>query len=193
MYVSNLNTGELKHYGVIGMKWGVRRAASKAKSLEKLKKKAEAYDKKAARLSNLADYMHTWHDLKSHNVAMYKSKRFARKSEKLKKKAESVDDPSERLRLEKKAAKMNYYSYQSKIKANRLARTVPYGFKALRYATKSDRFKAKAEKARAKIAANKFYIDMMDKKMSSLSKEKIRQVEQPISEWIKESLSQKKK
>lgn len=44
-YVINEN-GELKHYGVIGMKWGVRRGKT-AKAYEKASKKLQKLSKKA--------------------------------------------------------------------------------------------------------------------------------------------------
>lgn len=40
---------ELYHYGVLGMKWGVHRAAAKARSEPKLKKRALKYEYKAAK------------------------------------------------------------------------------------------------------------------------------------------------
>lgn len=44
-------SNELYHYGVLGMKWVVRRAAEKARSEPKLKKRALNYDKKSAKLT----------------------------------------------------------------------------------------------------------------------------------------------
>lgn len=45
--------GELKHYGVLGMKWGVRRGNS-ARAYERASKKLKKLDKKADRLMNKA-------------------------------------------------------------------------------------------------------------------------------------------
>lgn len=45
--------GELKHYGVLGMKWGVRRGNS-ARAYEKASKKLRKLDKKADRLMDKA-------------------------------------------------------------------------------------------------------------------------------------------
>lgn len=36
--------GELKHYGVVGMKWGVRKASYKASRRQRLERKAAKYD-----------------------------------------------------------------------------------------------------------------------------------------------------
>ena len=42
------DNNELYHYGVVGMKWGVRKAVSK---MDKLDRNAVKYDKKSAKLS----------------------------------------------------------------------------------------------------------------------------------------------
>ena len=39
-----MDKNELKHYGVIGMKWGVLRSKMKSESLDKYAKKAAKYD-----------------------------------------------------------------------------------------------------------------------------------------------------
>lgn len=43
-----MEQNELMHYGVMGMKWGIKRAASKSSQNNKLELKALRYDKKAA-------------------------------------------------------------------------------------------------------------------------------------------------
>lgn len=58
---NEISTNELYHYGVLGMRWGVRRgrtsqAYTKAsKKLSKLSEKVEANDKRARRMTQKAD------------------------------------------------------------------------------------------------------------------------------------------
>ena len=175
---------ELYHYGVIGMKWGRRKASYKSSKNERLAKKAYDYDKKAAVLTKKSEKRHSQHDLEIANKSAKKSANYAKKAAKLHKKALGADDEFSRLKLERKATKLDYKSEKTKMKANRLSKTVGYGAAAMKYSIKSDKFKAKAAKARAKMASNKAYIEATNRKMSSLSTEELRKVNTPITRLI---------
>lgn len=179
---------ELKHYGVLGMKWGHRKALRKAAANDRLIKKAYKYDKREAVLTKKSEKMHAKYDLETKNKAATKAARYAKKSAVLNTRALKAETESERVRLENKAAKMDYKSSKAKLKANRLSKTTGYGVKAMKYSIKSDKVAIKSAKARAKIASNKAYIDSMNRKMSSLSKDELRKVEQPLSQMIAERI-----
>ena len=68
----------LKHYGVIGMKWGVSKAAHYASKNDKLLKKAYKYDAKSAELTKKSEKAHNKYDLDKSNKAAIKSAKYAK-------------------------------------------------------------------------------------------------------------------
>lgn len=179
---------ELYHYGVPGMKWGVRRASKFSFRNEKLARKALKYDKKAAVLRKKSEKAHAEYDLESSNRAAIKAAKYRKKAAVIVKKSLGGTD-TQKLAAERKATKLEYKAAKKETKANRVSKTTGYGVKAMKYSIKSDKVAVKAAKARAKLASNKAYIDMMDKRVKTLDKETLRKVEEPMSKYLKESVS----
>ena len=177
---------ELYHYGVPGMKWGVRRAQRKMSSNERLRKKALQYDKKSAVLLKKSEKTHASEDLGQSNKAAVKSANYAKKAAKLGKKALGANSDFKKSVYSSRAAKASHKSAKLKIDADRLSKTAGYGSKAMKYSVKSDKVAKKAAKARMKIANNERYIAKMNQKVSSLSKEELAGAYSFVNEYIKE-------
>lgn len=60
---ANTPVSELHHHGVKGMKWGVHRSSRAAKSNERLRKKALAYDIKSDKFNRKSEKVHANEDL----------------------------------------------------------------------------------------------------------------------------------
>ena len=176
--------GELYHYGVIGMKWGVRRANRMASRNVSLGRKALKYDKKRAVYTKKAAKAHAKDDLEAANKSAIKAAKYNKKAASVRLKAIKGTD-TDRLRAEQKATKLEYKATKHEMKSNRLSKTAGYGLEAMKYSIKSDKVAVKAAKARAKMAKNKAYIDMMNQRMDSLDAEKRRKVETSVADYLR--------
>ena len=164
---------ELYHYGVLGMKWGVRRATSKAAKNAKLAKKALNYDIKSDKAYKKSEKIHAENDLGRSNRAAKKAANYSIKSEKLQKKALKADSEYTRSRLEKRAAKAEFKSTTKRMEANKISKMTGYGSAAMKQSIKSDKLARKAAKTRLKIAENERYIEKMKQKANTLSQQEV--------------------
>ena len=164
---------ELYHYGVLGMKWGVRRATRKAAKNEKLVKKALNYDIKSDKANKKSEKIHAENDLGRANRAAKKAAKYSIKSEKLQKKALKADTEYGQARLEKRAAKAEFKSATKRLEANKISKMTGYGDKAMKYSIKSDKLARKAAKVRLEIAENERYIAKMKQKANTLSEQEV--------------------
>ena len=165
--------GELYHYGVPGMKWGVIRSNYKSGKNVNLRKKAYKYDKKAENLTKKSEKYHAKYDLEGSYKQMQKAAKLRKKADMMDYKASKSKNDNDRTYYEQEAAKYRYKASIRQIDGNAIAKTKGYGPKALSYSIKSDRARVKAEKARYKIAKNNSYINKMNQRVSTLTKEEL--------------------
>lgn len=139
-----MNEFELVHYGVLGMKWGVRRANRAASANKKLSRKAVRYDLKSAKL-------------------MKKSGKLQKKAAKLQKKALKATDADTVRKLETKANKKMRRSSRALMKSGRLAKKAA---KARKTILANEKYIAKMNKKLSAISpqttsAGKTYVDKL--------------------------------
>lgn len=166
--VGNTRNAEIYHYGVIGMKWGVRRAVHKSRHNDKLRRKALEYDIKSDRANKKSEKIHSTKDLDRANKAAKKAANYSMKAEKTRKRALGETRESKQLGLEKKATRLDYKSSSQRLKANRLSKTSAYGTEAMKYSIKSDKFARKAAKTRMKMASNEVYIHKTKQRINTI-------------------------
>lgn len=182
---------ELKHYGVVGMRWGVIRKSRLEKTNERLRKKALDYDIKRAKYGKKSEKIHAKEDLERSNRAAKKAAIYQKKSAQLRKKVLSETDETKRLSLEKKASKAEYKSTVKTMDANRLSKETGYGLKAMKYSIKSDKMAKKAAKARMKLASNEKYVAALSKKISECDPNKVAAGRELVNGSIKKSQTNK--
>ena len=161
---------ELYHYGVLGMKWGVRRATSKAQKRDKLARKALSLDKKEAGYKLKAEKAHNKHDLEGANRVGVKAAKLEKRSANYAKKAAKADNDLSRAVLERKAAKLDYKAAKKRTKSEAISKSVGYGNTSMKYLNKSTKYAAKAAKARRELAKNDAYVEKMKRRVGEIPK-----------------------
>lgn len=167
---------ELYHYGVLGMKWGVHRAARKSKSNTKLTKKSNKYNIKSAKYNlksskraakDIGEGFATKSkkDVKRYLKAKKKSAKYNLKSAKYKAKSFNSSSDNKSTRYSVKSDKYAVKSIKNKLKENRLSGEYSTGSRGYKYAVKSDKYKLKSTKSNLKISRNKAYIQKVQKKI----------------------------
>ena len=161
---------ELMHYGVLGMKWGVRRALRKSSANTRLQQKALKYDKKAAAMTKKSEKIHAQKDLESANRKAVKAAKYDKKASTLERKSLKETSDLKQARLHKKSENLKYKAANLRRDANRISKSKGYGIEAMKYSIKSDKAAAKAAKARKRMASNQYYITRMKRKASQIPK-----------------------
>lgn len=150
----------LEHYGVKGMKWGVRKAVRKVRKNERLRQKAQKYDTKA----DMDEHLHPKRRFGDSNgklgddILDYGQQRNAIK---MREKANAIERKNNRTRDGETIVKANARRAKANVEASKLrykSAKIEADLKVI------SKYRVKAAKARLFIAQNDQFIENMRRK-----------------------------
>lgn len=145
----------LEHYGVKGMKWGVRKAVRKVRKNERLRQKAQKYDTKA----DWDEHLHSKkYSAPKEDIFVLGDQRHAIQ---MRKKADSIERKNDRMRDGETVIKANARRAAANVKASKLryqSTKIEADLKLV------SGYRKKAARARLFIAQNDQFIENMRRK-----------------------------
>lgn len=150
----------LEHYGVKGMKWGVRKAVRKVRKNERLRQKAKKYDTKA----DMDEHLHPKRRFGDSNgklgddILDYGQQR---KAIKMREKANAIERKNNRTRDGETIVKANARRAKANVEASKLrykSAKIEADLKVI------SKYRVKAAKARMFVAQNDQFIENMRRK-----------------------------
>lgn len=178
----------LEHYGVKGMKWGVRKAVRKVRKNERLRQKAKKYDTKA----DMDEHLHPKRRFGDSNgklgddILDYGQQR---KAIKMREKANAIERKNNRTRDGETIVKANARRAKANVEASKLrykSAKIEADLKVI------SKYRVKAAKARMFVAQNEQYIENMRRKSFEYKMRKNRLLGQQFLQEIDDAIANRK-
>ncbi len=178
----------LEHYGVKGMKWGVRKAVRKVRKNERLRQKAQKYDTKA----DMDEHLHSKRRFGDSNgklgddILDYGQQRNAIK---MREKANAIERKNNRTRDGETIVKANARRAKANVEASKLrykSAKIEADLKVI------SKYRVKAAKARMFVAQNEEYIENMRRKSFEYKMRKNRLLGQQFLQEIDDAIANRK-
>lgn len=178
----------LEHYGVKGMKWGVRKAVRKVRKNERLQQKAKKYDTKA----DMDEHLHPKRRFGDSNgklgddILDYGQQRNAIK---MRKKADAIERKNNRTRDGETIVKANARRAKANVEASKLrykSAKIEADLKVI------SKYRVKAARARLFIAQNDQFIENMRRKSFEYKMRKNRLLGQQFLQEIDDAIANRK-
>lgn len=178
----------LEHYGVKGMKWGVRKAVRKVRKNERLRQKAQKYDTKA----DMDEHLHPKRRFGDSNgklgddILDYGQQR---KAIKMREKANAIERKNNRTRDGETIVKANARRAKANVEASKLrykSAKIEADLKVI------SKYRVKAAKARVFVAQNEEYIENMRRKSFEYKMRKNRLLGQQFLQEIDDAIANRK-
>ena len=178
----------LEHYGVKGMKWGVRKAVRKVRKNERLRQKAQKYDTKA----DMDEHLHPKRRFGDSNgklgddILDYGQQRNAIK---MREKANAIERKNNRTRDGETIVKANARRAKANVEASKLrykSAKIEADLKVI------SKYRVKAARARLFIAQNDQFIENMRRKSFEYKMRKNRLLGQHFLQEIDDAIANRK-
>ena len=178
----------LEHYGVKGMKWGVRKAVRKVRKNERLRQKAQKYDTKA----DMDEHLHPKRRFGDSNgklgadILDYGQQRNAIK---MREKANAIERKNNRTRDGETIVKANARRAKANVKASKLrykSAKIEADLKVI------SKYRVKAARARMFVAQNDQFIENMRRKSFEYKMRKNRLLGQQFLQEIDDAIANRK-